>query len=92
MEIECKILLDSFHQHINYRKRRFKSIEHLQKLLLSLILIEKFLEMISNLSIEYFTHIELDYLEKIKLIDIGVFAILLTLPSCNPLIHQHKYE
>ncbi|CAF4976913.1 unnamed protein product, partial [Rotaria sp. Silwood1] len=49
-------------------------------------------EMISDLGIEYFTHIELDYLEEIKLIDIGVLAILLTLPSYDPLIHQHKYE
>ncbi|CAF3346668.1 unnamed protein product [Rotaria sp. Silwood2] len=90
--IECKTLLDSFHQRINYRQNRFKRVENLQKLLLSSILIEKFLEMISDLGVEYFTHIELDCLEEIKLIDIGVLAVLLTLPSYNPLIHQHKYE
>ncbi|CAF3359788.1 unnamed protein product [Rotaria sp. Silwood1] len=48
--------------------------------------------MISDLGIEYFTHIELDYLEEIELIDISVLAILLTLLSYNSLIHQHKYE
>ncbi|CAF3697743.1 unnamed protein product [Rotaria sp. Silwood1] len=48
--------------------------------------------MISDLGIEYFTHIELDYLEEIELIDISVLAILLTLPSYNSLTHQHKYE
>ncbi|CAF2907674.1 unnamed protein product [Rotaria sp. Silwood2] len=48
-----------------------------QKLLISSILIEKFQEMISDIGTEYFTHIELDYLEEIKLIDIDVFVLLL---------------
>ncbi|CAF4590773.1 unnamed protein product, partial [Rotaria sp. Silwood2] len=48
-----------------------------QKLLISSILIEKFQEMISDIGTEYFTHIELDYLEEMKLIDIDVFVLLL---------------
>ncbi|CAF1261150.1 unnamed protein product [Adineta steineri] len=90
--IECKILLESFHQRINYRQKRFKRVENLQKLLLESLLFNEFIEMIANLGVEYFTRTELDYLEEIKLIDIGILALLLTLPSYNSLIHQHKYE
>lgn len=86
--VECKILLESFRQRINYRQKRFKRIENLQKLLLSSTLIDRFIEMISDLGRGYFTSTELDYLEDIKLIDIGVLAILLTLPLSNPLAHQ----
>ncbi|CAF1561008.1 unnamed protein product [Adineta steineri] len=90
--IECKILLESFHQRINYRQKRFKRVKNLQKLLLESLLFNQFIEMIASLGIEYFTRTELDYLEEIKLIDIGILALLLTLPSYNSLIHQHKYE
>ncbi|CAF1625727.1 unnamed protein product [Rotaria magnacalcarata] len=86
--IECKTLLDSFRRRINYRQKRFKRIENLQKFLLSSMLIEQFIEMLSNLGVEYFRPIELDYLEDIKLIDIGVLAILLTLPSYNSRFHN----
>ncbi len=90
--IECKTLLDSFHQRIIYRQKRFERIENLQKLLLSSLLFDQFIELIPDLGSEYFTRTELDYLEETKLIDIGVLALLLTLPSYNPLIHQHKYQ
>ena len=53
---------------------------------------DQFIEHIPTLGLEYFTRLELDYLEETKLIDIGVLALLLTLPPYNPLIHQHKYE
>lgn len=48
--------------------------------------------MIPTLGEEYFTRSELDHLEDMKLIDLGVLALLLTLPPYNALIHQHKYE
>ena len=80
--------MDSFRQRINYRQKRFKRIENLQKFLLSSMLIEQFIAMLSNLGVEYFTPIELDYLEDIKLIDIGILAILLTLPSYNSRFHN----
>ena len=89
--IECKILLNSFHQRILNRQERFKRIQNLQKLLLSSSIFDQFIDTISDLGIEYFTRIELDYLEETKLIDIGVLALLLTLPSFDPSIHQHKY-
>ena len=54
------------------------------------LLFNQFIEIISDLGREYFTRIELDYLEETKLIDIGILALLLTLPSYNPLIYQHK--
>ncbi|CAF4553692.1 unnamed protein product [Rotaria socialis] len=88
--IECKTLVDSFRQRINYRQKRFKRIENLQKFLLSSMLIEQFIEMLSILGVEYFTPIELDYLEDIKLIDIGILAILLTLPSYNSRFHNTR--
>ena len=56
------------------------------------MLIDQFIEMISKLGIEYFTSIELDYLEEIQLIDIGILALLLTLPSFNPSKQQHQNE
>jgi hypothetical protein len=71
-----------------YRQTRFERIQNLQKLLLS-SLFDQFIESISDLGAEYFTHIELDYLEETKLIDIGVLALLLTLPSYNP---SHKHQ
>jgi hypothetical protein len=90
--IECKTLLESFRQRISYRQKRFERVENLQKLLLSSILFDRFIEIIPDLGVEYFTRTELDYLEETKLIDIGVLALLLTLPSYNPLVHQHKYQ
>ena len=81
--IECKILLESFHQRILFRQTRFQRIENLQKLLLSSNLFDYFIEIISQLGSQYFTRLELDYLEEIKLIDIGVLAILFTLPVGN---------
>ncbi|CAF1564613.1 unnamed protein product, partial [Rotaria sp. Silwood1] len=62
--IECKTLLDSFHQRINYRQKRFKRIENLQKLLLSSISTEKFLEMISDLVSPNHLHILDPIIEK----------------------------
>ncbi|UJR31391.1 hypothetical protein I4U23_018885 [Adineta vaga] len=90
--IECQSLLDSFRQRINERQKCFERVQNLQKLLLSSTLFDQFIDIIPQLGEEYFTRIELDHLEEIKLIDIGVLALLLTLPSYNPLIHQHRYE
>ena len=56
------------------------------------MLFDRFIEIIPDLGDEYFTRTELDHLEETKLIDIGVLALLLTLPAYNPLVHQHKYE
>jgi hypothetical protein len=64
----------------------------LQKLLLSPALFDQFIGLIPDLGEEYFTQVELDYLEETKLIDIGVLALLLTLPTYEPSIHQHKYQ
>lgn len=89
--IECKTLLDSFHQRILSRQKRFERIINLQKLLLSPTLFDQFLGLIPDLGEEYFTHLELDYLEETKLIDIGVLALLLTLPTYDPGMHQHKH-
>ena len=72
--IKCKTLLDSFHQRIIYRQKRFERIEHLQKLLLSSQLFDQFIDIIPDIGFEYFTRLELDHLEETKLIDIGVLG------------------
>ena len=69
-----------------------KRIENLQQLLLSSLLIDQFIEMISTLGVAYFTTTELDYLEEIRLIDIGVLALLLTLSSSDAFVPQNKHE
>ncbi|CAF0923040.1 unnamed protein product [Adineta ricciae] len=90
--IECRTLHDSFRQRIHFRQKRFERVQNLQKLLLSSALFDQFIELIPILGEEYFARNELDRLEDMKLIDLGVLALLLTLPSYNPLMHQHKYD
>ncbi|CAF0920812.1 unnamed protein product [Adineta ricciae] len=90
--IECRTLHDSFRQRIHFRQKRFERVQNLQKLLLSPALFDQFIELIPISGEEYFARIELDRLEDMKLIDLGVLALLLTLHPYNSLIHQHKYE
>ncbi|CAF1326059.1 unnamed protein product [Rotaria sp. Silwood1] len=87
--IECKTLLDSFHQRINYRQKRFKRIENLQKLLLSSISTEKFLEMISDLVSPNHLHILDPIIEKYS---IFLTTIIIRIISNKELLKICAYE
>ncbi|CAF1565464.1 unnamed protein product, partial [Rotaria sp. Silwood1] len=81
---ECKTLLDSFHQRINYHQKRCKRIENLQELLLSSILTEKFLEMISDLVPPNHLHILDPIIEK--------YSIFLTTIIIRIISNKERFE
>ena len=88
--IDYEQLLKSFRQRIADRQARFERVQHLQQLLLSTELFNYFIEKLAEVGIEYFARFELDQLEEMRLIDLGIFAQLLALPFYDPQIHRHK--
>lgn len=88
--IDYEQLLKSFCQRIAYRQARYERVQHLQQLLLSTELFNYFIEKLAEVGIEYFARIELEQLEHMRLIDVGILAQLLALPFYDPQIHRHK--